>query len=68
MLGTTWGRQYFVPNEENYNFKLMQVTKTDAATGQPTGYSFAGVPNNTPWQYDNLTSRYQAQMGIRYSF
>ncbi len=68
IFGTTWGRQYYVPNEENYNFKLLQVTKTDAATGQAIGYSFAGVPNNTPWQYDNLTSRYQAQMGIRYSF
>lgn len=67
LLGTTWGRQYFVPNEENYNFKLMRVTKTDA-NGVATGFSFDGVPNNTPWQYDNLTSRYQAQLGVRYNF
>jgi hypothetical protein len=67
LFGTTWGRQYFVPNEENYNFKLVRVTRTDA-NGAPTGFSFDGVPNNTPWQYDNLTSRYQAQLGVRYSF
>ena len=67
MLGTTWGRQYFVPNEENYNFKLLRITSSNAS-GVPTGYSFDGVPNNTPWQYDNLSSRYQAQLGLRYSF
>lgn len=67
LLGTTWGRQYFVPNEENYNFKLLKITKTDGS-GAPSGFSFDGVPNNTPWQYDNLTSRYQAQLGLRYSF
>src|SRR5215831_3684980 len=67
LFGTTWGRQYFVPNEENYNFKLLRVTRTDA-NGLPTGFSFDGVPNNTPWQYDNLTSRYQAQLGVRYTF
>lgn len=68
LLGTTWGRQYFVPNENNYNFNTLRVTKTDATTGAPTGFSFDGVPNNTPWQYDALNSRYQAQLGIRYSF
>ena len=67
LLGTTWGRQYFVPNEENYNFKLLRVTST-SAQGVAQGFSFDGVPNNTPWQYDNLSSRYQAQLGLRYSW
>lgn len=68
LFGTTWGRQYFVPNENNYNFNTLRVTKTDATTGAATGFSFDGVPNNTPWQYDALNSRYQAQLGLRYSF
>lgn len=67
LFGTTLGRQYFVPNENNYNFNTIRVTKTDA-TGAPIGFSFDGVPNNTPWQYDALNSRYQAQLGLRYSF
>ena len=67
LFGTTWGRQYFVPNENNYNFNTLRVTKTDAS-GAPIGFSFDGVPNNTPWQYDALNSRYQAQLGLRYSF
>ena len=43
------------------------LTQT-SAQGMATGFSFDGVPNNTPWQYDNLTSRYQAQLGVRYSW
>ena len=67
MVSTTWGRQYFVPNENNYNFPTMRVTKTDAS-GAPIGFSFDGVQNNVPWQYDPLNSRYQAQLGARWSF
>lgn len=68
LFGSTWGRQYFVPNENNYQFPAIRVTKNDAVTGAPTGFSFDGVPNNTPWQYDALNSRYQAQLGLRYAF
>lgn len=67
LLGTTWGRQYFVPNESNYNFQTLKVTKSDA-TGVPVGFTFDPVPNNAPWQYDALNSRYQAQLGFRYLF
>ena len=67
VLGSKWGRQYFVPNENNYNFPTLRVTKTDAQ-GIPTGFSFDGVKDNTPWQFDPLNSRYQAQLGIRWSF
>ncbi|MBV9110685.1 MAG: TonB-dependent receptor, partial [Gemmatimonadetes bacterium] len=67
VFSSKWGRQYFVPNENNYNFPTLRVTKTDAQ-GLPVGFSFDGVKNNTPWQYDPLNSRYQAQLGLRYSF
>lgn len=67
LVKSTWGRQYFIPNENNYQFPTLRVTKTDA-TGAPIGFSFDGVTNNTPWQYDALNSRYQAQLGLRYSF
>lgn len=67
IFGTTLGRQYFVPNENNYNFPTMRVTKSDAS-GAPSGFSFDPVPNNEPWQYDALNSRYQAQLGLRYIF
>jgi len=67
VFGSSWGRQYFVPNENNYQVPLLRVTRTDA-NGAPSGFSFDGIPNNTPWQYDALNSRYQAQLGLRYSF
>jgi outer membrane receptor protein involved in Fe transport len=67
LFGATWGRQYFVPNESNYNFPTLKVTQTNAA-GAPIGFSFDKVANNEPWQYDALNSRYQAQLGLRYSF
>jgi outer membrane receptor protein involved in Fe transport len=67
MLGTKLGRQYFVPNENNYNFPTLRVTRTDAS-GAPSGFSFDPVPNNEPWQYDELNSRYQMQLGLRFSF
>jgi hypothetical protein len=67
LLGATWGRQYFVPNENNYNVPTVRVTKTDA-NGAATGFSFDPIPDNAPWQYDALNSRYQMQLGLRYSF
>ena len=67
IVNSTWGRQYFVPNENNYQFPAMRITQTNAQ-GAPTGFSFDGVTNNTPWQYDALNSRYQAQLGFRYLF
>jgi len=68
VFGKTFGRQYFVPNENNYNFPMLRVSATDAKTGAPTGFSFDKVLNNTPYQYDPLNSRYQAQLGARILF
>jgi len=67
IVNSTWGRQYFVPNENNYQFPAVRITQRNAQ-GAPTGFSFDGVVNNTPWQYDALNSRYQAQLGVRYLF
>ena len=68
IFGKTWGRQYFVPNENNYNFPTLRVSATDSKTGAPTGFSFDKVVNNAPYQYDPLNSRYQAQIGARLLF
>jgi len=68
VFSKTFGRQYFVPNENNYNFPTLRVTATDPRTGAPTGFSFDKVINNAPYQYDPLNSRYQAQVGARILF
>lgn len=70
LVSKTFGRQYFVPNENNYNFPTLRVTQTaSAAQGSaPTGFSFDPVKDNKPYQYDPLNSRYQAQLGARILF
>lgn len=70
LLGEKFGRQYFVPNENNYNFPTLRVTQnaSAAAGSAPTGFSFDPVKDNKPYQYDPLNSRYQAQLGARILF
>lgn len=68
LLGTTLGRQYFVPNENNYNFYSARITQNAGQGGAPSGFSFDPIKDNKPYQYDPLNSRWQAQFGIRYNF
>ncbi|AWM33721.1 TonB-dependent receptor [Hymenobacter nivis] len=78
MLNKNWGRQYFVPNTFNSTLGtgLSQVAFADAAGNISTTYS-AGTFNRPAFTYngspatyaiDQLASRWQGQLGLRYSF
>ncbi|GAA4508355.1 carboxypeptidase regulatory-like domain-containing protein [Hymenobacter ginsengisoli] len=77
LLNSSWGRQYFVPNTFNSTLGtgLTQVAYADANGNVSNTYS-AGQYNRpaftfgTPATYsiDQLASRWQGQLGVRYSF
>ena len=64
LLNKDWGRQYNVANQA-YNLLTAVNRTTGPVASRGKGYNF--TPNQTPW---NLTfaSRFQGQIGIRYSF
>ncbi len=64
LVSKTWGNQYFVPNVQNAGFGLMDFVKIQ--NGEPV-FQFKN-PGGTPWQIDPLNSRWQAQLGLQYSF
>lgn len=64
LLNYKWGRQYFVPNTTNAGYAL--ITAKTNASGVAT-YTFNN-PTSAPWQIDNLASRLQMQVGLRYAF
>ena len=76
-LNSSWGRQYFVPNTFNSTLGtgLSQVAFADAA-GNISGTYTAAQFNRpaftfgTPATYsiDQLASRWQGQLGVRYTF
>lgn len=68
IVSKTFGRQYFVPNENNYDVYTLNATQTTGPGGSASGFTFAPIPENKPYQYDPLASRYQAQLGARVSF
>jgi len=77
MLNKNWGRQYFVPNTFNSTLGtgLSQVAFADNAGNLSTSYS-AGQYNRPAFTYsspatysiDQLASRWQGQLGVRYLF
>ena len=76
-LSSSWGRQYFVPNTFNSTVGtgLSQVGFANAAGNVQTAYSAAAFNRpaftyGTPATYsiDQLASRWQGQLGLRYSF
>ncbi len=62
LLNSNWGRERFVPNQ---NFSLIKYE--GIAAGQRT-FSYAPPASGQVWQYSDLFSRWQAQLGVRYSF
>ena len=60
---------FFNANQDHalISFLSGQVLIMDAATKKPR-FSFTPPLTNVPWQYSDLASRWQAQLGIRYSF
>ncbi|MFC0779636.1 TonB-dependent receptor domain-containing protein [Flavobacterium sp. HJSW_4] len=69
LINKDWGRSYFVPNTYNSTASL-GLTKSGnlggTATGDPT-YTFQ-KPTTSPYTVDQLASRFQGQLGVRYSF
>ncbi len=77
LLNNSWGRQYFVPNTFNSTLGtgLTQVAYSDAAGNLSTTYG-ANTFNRPAFTYsspasysiDQLASRWQGQLGVRYLF
>ena len=75
-LNNSWGRQYFVPNTFNSTLGtgLTQVAFADAAGNIGTTYSNTfnrpAFTYSSPATYsiDQLASRWQGQLGVRYLF
>ena len=75
-LNNSWGRQYFVPNTFNSTLGtgLSQVAFSDAAGNLAAAYSSTfsrpAYTYSSPSTYsiDQLASRWQGQLGVRYSF
>jgi hypothetical protein len=77
LLNSNWGRQYFVPNTFNSTLGtgLSQVTFADAqgnlsSTYTANQFNRPAFTFGTPATYsiDQLASRWQGQLGVRYSF
>jgi hypothetical protein len=76
-LNSSWGRQYFVPNTFNSTLGtgLTQVGYLNSAGTVASSYNAAtfnrpAFTYGTPATYsiDQLASRWQGQLGLRYSF
>ena len=65
LLNQNWGRQYFVNNNA---VELLKVESTNV-NAQPT-FSFPAsfATTNRSYDFANLLSRWQGQLGVRYSF
>ena len=64
LINRNLGKQYFVPNLENSSFSLLNFVRIE--NNQPI-YQFNN-PQGKPWQIDTVASRWQAQLGVKYSF
>jgi hypothetical protein len=67
LLNPSWGRQYFVTND---NFRTLRFEGFKSATDLTPTYSFA-APTVTPWAISDgafNSSRWSGQFGIRYIF
>ncbi|MBK7498659.1 MAG: TonB-dependent receptor [Ignavibacteriales bacterium] len=64
LLSSEWGLLQTTP-QDTYNMVTLQGIET--ATGKAI-YRFTKPANNTPWSPSDLASRWQMQLGLRYSF
>jgi hypothetical protein len=64
LLSSEWGLLQTTP-QDTYNMVTLQGIET--ATGKAI-YRFTKPANNTPWSPADLASRWQMQLGLRYSF
>lgn len=70
LLNKDWGHYYFSSNTFNSTASVGLAPKVTPAFGNiPTTYpTYTWTDPGTPYQVDLLTSRYQMQLGVRYSF
>ena len=67
LIDKKWGWAYFVPNTFNSSsYTGMSYAGVDAATGK-TIFHF-DAPTTTPYSTDPIASRWQGQVGLRYTF
>lgn len=64
LLSSEWGWLQTTP-QDTYN--IVTLSGIDPATGKAV-YRFTKPANNTPWSPSDLASRWQMQLGLRYSF
>lgn len=67
LINPAWGRRYFMSNDQ---YALYEFVGFDANTNKPK-YNFKGGSDDTPWTIDDSginSSRWQGQIGVRYSF
>jgi hypothetical protein len=65
LLNSEWGKSYFVPNLNNQNVYPIQYRSGRVVGGTP---SFSFDPIKSTYQFDDLLSRWQMQVGIRINF
>ncbi|OCX54594.1 TonB-dependent receptor [Mucilaginibacter sp. PPCGB 2223] len=70
LLNKDWGHYYFSSNTFNSTASIGLAPKvTPAFANIPTTYpTYTWTDPGVPYQVDLLTSRYQMQLGVRYSF
>jgi hypothetical protein len=65
LISKNWGRQYFVPNLLNANYQLLTLASISNSTKPNLNFN---KPLTTPWQIDQLASRMQGQLTVRFNF
>jgi hypothetical protein len=70
LLNPKWGWSYFVPNTFNSTAStgLAVAGKNDVKVDPLTSPYFKWSDPGTPYQVDRIASRFQMQLGLRYSF
>lgn len=66
-LNPNWGQVYDV-STDTYSIVSYQGKITYNGKANTSVYSFSKPANNLPWSYSDLSSRWQMQLGLRYSF
>ncbi len=64
LLKSTWGWYQTTPQD---TYTIVTPNGTDPASGKPV-YRFSKPATNTAWSPSDLLSRWQMQLGLRYSF
>lgn len=64
LINSEWGWYETTPFD---TYSIVKLVSNDPATGRPV-YSFTKPASNTPWSQLDLASRWQMQLGLRYSF